>query len=197
MVAANRPKRLGAEAIRATGARVFRGQAAVDAGLADRIATLDEILKSPTARARASTGTRGVQMSGQSENQPAPDAGIPRAEHEAALTAARTEAKAEGVAEGQKLGATAERSRLKGIMSLDEAKAAPAAALALALDTDVTADQAKAVLAAQPAPAKPGLSDQMCGQKDPELGTGTKPGAAAASGSLASKMASRHGVGRN
>jgi signal peptide peptidase SppA len=197
MVAANRPKRLGAEAIRATGARVFRGQAAVEAGLADRIATLDEILKSPTARARASTGTRGVQMSGQTENQPAPDAGIPRAEHEAALTAARTEAKAEGVSEGHKLGATAERTRLKGIMSLDEAKAAPAAALALALDTEVTADQAKAVLAAQPAPTKPGLSQQMAGQRDPELGSGTKPAPAAASGSLANKMAKRFGVGQN
>jgi hypothetical protein len=136
-------------------------------------------------------------MSGQTENQPAPDAGIPRAEHEAALTAARTEAKAEGVSEGHKLGATAERTRLKGIMSLDEAKAAPAAALALALDTEVTADQAKAVLAAQPAPTKPGLSQQMAGQRDPELGSGTKPAPAAASGSLANKMAKRFGVGQN
>lgn len=193
-VAAHRPKRLTGDAIRAAGARVFRGRAAVEAGLADRVATLDEVLKTPTARARAPTGTRGAQMSGQPENQPAPDAGITRAEHEAALTAARTEAKAEGVAEGQKLGATAERARLKGIMSLDEAKASPAAALALALDTEVTADQAKAVLSASPA-LKPGLSQAMNGQRDPDLGSGAKPAPAAASGSLASKMAQRHGAG--
>lgn len=185
------------EAIRTAGARVFRGRAAVEAGLADRVATLDEVLRAPTARTRASTGTtRGVQMSGQPENQPA-DPGIPRADHEAALTAARAQSRAEGVEEGQRLGATAERARLKGILELDAAKASPAAALALALDTDVTADQAKAVLAAQPAPAKPGLADQMRGHADPDLGPGTRPGPAAASGSLATKMAKRFGVGQN
>lgn len=191
-VAAHRPKRLSEETIRTAGARVFRGRAAVEAGLADRVATLDDVLKTPAARSRALT--RGAQMSGQTENQPAPDAGIPRAEHEAALTAARTEAKAEGVAEGQKAGATGERARLKGIMALDEAKASPAAALALALDTDVTAEQAKAVLAAAPA-AKPGLAQAMAGQPNHELGAGVKPGATAASGSLADKMAKRYGAG--
>ncbi|MEN5084266.1 S49 family peptidase [Bosea sp. TWI1241] len=193
-VAAHRPKRLTEEAIRTAGARVFRGRAAVEAGLADRVATLDDILKTPAARSRAITGARGAQMSGQTENQPAPDAGIPRAEHEAALTAARTEARAEGVAEGQKAGATAERARLKGIMALDGAKVSPAAALALALDTDVSADQAAAVLAAAPAP-KTGLAQAMAGQPDHDLGPGTKPGTAAASGSLADKMAKRFGAG--
>jgi len=62
-------------------------------------------------------------------------------------------ARAEGVAEGTKAGATAERARISAIMNHAEAKGREAAAQSMALDTDLSADQAGAVLAKLPATA--------------------------------------------
>lgn len=64
---------------------------------------------------------------------------ISKADHEAAIAKAREEARAEGVA--------SERSRIAAILALDEARCREASAQHLALNTDLTADAARGVLA--------------------------------------------------
>lgn len=188
-VAGYRPARLSEAAIRETGARVMRGQAAIDAGLADRISTLDALVAQLSTQSRRPGGSqqRGSRMTATVTTEPGGDPGIPKAEHDAAVTAAR----AEGVAEGQKAGATAERTRLKGIMATDEAKAHPMAALALALETEATADQAKAVLLANGKPSA-GLAGLMATVPNPDIGAGTPPAAVGAN-ALKERMSKRFG----
>lgn len=73
---------------------------------------------------------------------------ISKADHEAAIAKAREEGRIEGAA--------GERSRIAAILALDEAKGREASAQHLALNTDLTADAAKGVLAGlQPAAAAP------------------------------------------
>lgn len=73
---------------------------------------------------------------------------ISKADHEAAVAKAREEGRLEGAA--------GERSRIAAILALDEAKGREASAHHLALNTDLTADAAKGVLAGlQPAAAAP------------------------------------------
>lgn len=76
---------------------------------------------------------------------------VTRAEMEAAVASAR----AEGVTEGRKEGATAERGRISAILGLDEAKGREASAQHLALNTELTADDAKGVLSGLPEASAP------------------------------------------
>lgn len=136
IVAKGRGEKLTADMARATEARVFLGQEAVDRGLADRLASLDAVLADlSTKRAPLPTSTKGKTMSGQNET------GIPQAQHDAAVNAAR--------AEGTKAGADAERARIKGIMTHAEANGRDKLAASLALETDMSVDAAAKVLAAQ------------------------------------------------
>ncbi|MER9937426.1 S49 family peptidase [Mesorhizobium sp. M0088] len=123
-VAKGRGNRLTAAMARKTEARTFIGQAAVDAGIADRLGSFESVLADLTrASGRSTSQPRRTSMS---ENNGAPaaneDAGIPKATHDAAVKQARTEGKAEGVAEGTKAGAEAERTRLSAIISADGIK---------------------------------------------------------------------------
>jgi signal peptide peptidase SppA len=114
---------LAADAVRATEARVFMGEAAVSAGLAKRLASADAVLtelagrRSRTypagqvARSSLSSERKGTSMS--STNAGAD--GSQSATQPPALTAADVEkARAEGRAEG----ATQERTRIKAVMAL-------------------------------------------------------------------------------
>lgn len=67
---------------------------------------------------------------------------IARAEHDAAVAAARTE----GQTAGEKAGATAERTRIQAILNLPEANGREASAMHLAFTTDLSAETAKGVL---------------------------------------------------
>lgn len=73
---------------------------------------------------------------------------IAKAEHDAAVTASRDE------------GVKAERSRIKAIMALPEAKGRETTALHLALTTDIAQDAMGAVLSGVQADAKEPASDQ-------------------------------------
>lgn len=136
-VAAGRGNRLSADAARATEARVFMGQAAIDAGLADRIGTFESVLADVQRPGRSAPGTnkRNSLMSVETNTEITPEA------HAAAVSAARAE------------GAKAERTRIATIMDGAEAKARPVAARQVALTTDMTADAAATFLAALPAEA--------------------------------------------
>ena len=145
-VAANRGKRLSVEQARATEARVFHGQAAIDAGLADRIGALDGVLtdlQSRRADPAARQPRKGLRMSADTMTQPGADAGISQAQMDAAVAAAR--------AEGEKAGATAERARIAAILDSDAGKERPAMARKLAMTTDMTAEAAAAFMADLPA----------------------------------------------
>ena len=70
---------------------------------------------------------------------------VTRAEHEAAVAAARTE------------GANAERQRIASVMALEEAKDREASAFGLAMAAGITADAAKLILAGLPKATLPTL----------------------------------------
>lgn len=194
-VSAYRPTRLNADAVRATGARVLRGQAAVAAGLADRVSSLDETLVRLSSQNRRPGGSqqRGSRMSATNPTEPGGLPGIPQAEHNAAVAAARTEGHAAGVTEGRTAGIAAEQERFAAILGSDAGKANLSVAVALAL-TGSSLEQATAVLAVTP--KGPGnLSHLMNGQPDPDLGAGTRTNPGASRASLATKMAKRFGAG--
>jgi len=132
------------DAIRATEARTFIGQDAIDRGLADRIASLDVVLADLTTMAHGAAKRRkGFAMSKTTEAAPqAENAGITQAEMNAAVEKARAEGNAAGKAE-----ATA---RIKSILSCEEATGREAQAMVLALDTNMSAEDASKVLAASP-----------------------------------------------
>lgn len=142
LVADGRGAKLTADMARQTEARVFLGQEAVDRGLADRVASLDAVLaeySSASSAKSAKTSKGNPSMSGNTGAAPqAENAGITQAAHDAAVAAARIE------------GANAERGRIKGILTHAEAEGRTAQATAIALETDMTAEQAGKVLAASP-----------------------------------------------
>ena len=136
VVATGRGERLTADMARATEARTFIGADAIAHGLADRIASLDEVLDSlsqprPSGRT-ARTG--GIPMS-MNDGEPAADtAGISIAEHEAAVVAARMQ----------------ERARIKAIVNAEAAEGRMGQAVVLATETSLSIDEAEKVLAASP-----------------------------------------------
>jgi signal peptide peptidase SppA len=150
------------EAIRALGAHVYSGQAAVDAGLADELGTFETVLTN-FSRGAPRRPSRSTRMSADD------DLIYSRAD----LNQARHASHAAGVAEGREAalkpyegktvvmlraeGATAERERLAAILCLDESKGREASAQKLALTTDMPVDAAKALLATLPiaSPARP------------------------------------------
>lgn len=117
--------------------------------------------------------------------QPAGDA-IPRADHMSALESAVTQAFGEGEKAASLVAATtaatAERTRVKAIMSGDNAKGREQLAAHFAFDTDMSADAANAALAAAPKTEAPKGSrlDVLMPGSAPSLkepGTSNDPGA--------------------
>lgn len=117
-VAKGRGDRLTVDMARATQARTFVGQIAVDAGLADRVGTFESALADLTrqisARAPAArtSSSKGATMT--DENRPAATAGIDQATHDAAVTAAMDRGRADG--------AEAATERLAAVLSADGIK---------------------------------------------------------------------------
>lgn len=130
-------------AARFGGGDMLVGAAAIAAGMADRIGSFEavvaELAAGKTPAPKPKSKPRSTAMD---ENM------ITKAEHEAAVAKARDE--------GRTAGVTAERQRIGAILGLEEAKGREASAQHLALNTDLSADAAKGVLAGlQPAAAAP------------------------------------------
>jgi len=178
-VAEGRPS-LTADAIRATEARVFSGEKGLRAGLADEGGTIFDVLEGRAAQlprqVRGATLTRSTSMS---KDNPAPGTETPGTYTQAQLDVAVKAA----LAEGQKAGITAERARIVAIIGLDAAKERMKQAITMATTTDLTADQAKALLEASPTESKqagavpPKDRQQPGGTIDPTV---EKPNASAA-----------------
>lgn len=116
-----RNRNMKAEAVRATQAQVYRGQAAVQIGLADRVATTDQLIAELAAKrarsfpvgqtARSSANDKGESMSGTTS-------GGQQAATPAAAAAAPTFTQADidaARAEGRAAGAAAERERIQAV----------------------------------------------------------------------------------
>ncbi len=136
LVTAGRGDRLTVDAARATEARTFIGAEAVAHGLADRIATFDEVLAGLSRRrpAGAANPTGRTRMSTSENASTADGIGISVADRDAAATAARTE----------------ERARIRAIVTSDAAGGRMAQALVLATETGLTVAEAEKLLAASP-----------------------------------------------
>ncbi|HYW57687.1 MAG TPA: S49 family peptidase [Polaromonas sp.] len=140
----------------ATEARMYRGQAAVDQGLADSVMSFDDAMASFSATV-GQTGnfTKGKTMTPKVNTSASPNAGennstITPEAHTAALATAHAEGHAEGVSEGVTQGAAAERARISAILTHENAAGREATAREFALGTDMTAESAIKVLASVP-----------------------------------------------
>lgn len=166
-VAKGRDGRLTAANARKTEARTEIGQAAVAAGLADRVGSFESVL-AELARAPGKSTTKPKGSSMDENEKPAPSAtGITQAAFDSAVAAARTAGHAAGVDE--------ERARFCAILDSEQAKGRGPAALAIAR-TGATLEQADAVLAATPAgnaPTAPRAGTQPLGLvAEPPTGAG-------------------------
>jgi len=148
-VGKGRGSRLTAASARKTEARTFIGQAAVDAGLADRVGTFETVLSDLSkAVGRKST----VQNKGASSMDNNDTTFISRADHEREVAASRVagvaEGRAAGVTEGTTVGATNERQRISSIISTEGIRGNAArlsAALELAVESpDLSAERVAA-----------------------------------------------------
>lgn len=138
------------KAIRATEARTFLGAEAVAVGLADAVGTFEEVLADLSHRGAGSAAPRRGTLMSTGTSQPAVDT-IARADHEAAVAAAR----AEGEASGRKAGRTEAHARVKAILGAEEAKGREALASHFAFETEMAAEAAVAALKVSPAAAAP------------------------------------------
>ena len=120
------------QAVRDTEASTFTAPEAVSNGLADSIGSLDDAVAAFAADMSPDEGEEKMAVE-------ANTTAVDQAAHTAAVAASRTD--------GEAAGRQAERTRIVAILGSDVAKDRPIAALAAALDTDMSADQATAFLA--------------------------------------------------
>ena len=161
VVGAGRGNKLSASMARATEARTFIGQEAVALGLADRIASFDEVLSALSQQPRPSgrnARTGGIQMSTNEAAPAADNAGISILERDAAVAAARQE----------------ERARIRAIVSGEEAKGRVAQALILATETALSVSEAEKLLAASPRESAVDVLASRA-KSGPEIGASTEP----------------------
>lgn len=142
LVARNRG--LDEKAVRDTEALTYPAPDGLNLGLIDQIMPTKEAMQKFSSKMNDNQGDYYM-----SDNEKK----FTAEEQSKAVETARAEGVAEGVAEGTKAGATAERARISAIVNHAEAKGREAAAQSMALDTDLSADQAGAVLAKLPATA--------------------------------------------
>jgi len=138
-VVAGRGDRITEEQVRKTEAGIFVGEEAIEAGLADRVASLGTILKNMQSARGATTRQMGeITMTTKNET---PQAGA---------TTENAAPSAEAIAAARAEGATAERGRIAAILTCEAADGREAQARAIALETEMTPEQASKVLEASP-----------------------------------------------
>lgn len=156
------------DAVRQTEALTYGAEEAVEIGFAHEVMPFDEAL---------------AAYSGELDNTEEEEEMELTPEQEKAVQARIDSAAATAKAEGLKEGATAERTRVQGIMGSEEAKTRPAMASHLALKTQQSVEDAVGILAVS-APEKQSASTEQTskpagadfatamGKDNPELGGG-------------------------
>lgn len=139
-------------------ARIYRGAEAVKAGFADQVTTGRALL----AEMQSEVANRGTRRTARSNNMNTekPNGADAAVYTEAQMTAAKADRFEAGKRQGSTEATTAERSRVKTILTSENAKGREDLAQHLAFDTALEADQAVALLGKSPkvaaeAPAKP------------------------------------------
>lgn len=165
------------QAIRDTEALTYSAEEGVSVGLADAVSSFDDAMAAFAGKLATSDGA--LQMTDSTKK---PSAATSEATQEA-LDAARTEGFEAGKAEGRAEGVKAAHERFQGILGCEEAKARTAAALNLAVNTELPVDNAKVVLAGLPeekqevAPTKgSGHFQAAMGKDNPEIDAGADTG---------------------
>lgn len=133
LVAANRG--LEADAVKATQARCFDAQAALDAGLIDAVAAPPDALTAFLSELSGSNPDQEIDQMTTATTQPGAENAISPADLDKAKAEAKTEA----------------TNRIRGIMALPEAAERQSLASHLAFNTEMTVEAAQAVLAASAA----------------------------------------------
>lgn len=170
LVARNR--NIGADKVKATEARTYRAEEALSLGLIDTIASPSQAMQVFFDELTGSVINPKEDAMSTAETKPGAQ---DQAQQEAANAAAVSKAAADA--------RTAERARVHGITSCEEAKGREKLASHLAMNTDMSVDQAKAMLAVaaveQPqaaAPGKDGFQEAMDKSQHPNVGADTAPG---------------------
>lgn len=160
-----------ADAVRATEAGMLSAQAAIDGGFADEIGTVTSAILALqdkvthqgfrfTPRAERAIAQE-VSMTSKTETPAAPAPTTATVEQLAQERAAGySQAEKEVAPKARAEGATAERERVKAIVTCDAAKDRPQLAAHLAFDTDMAAEAAQALLA-KAAPEVAGKATNM------------------------------------
>lgn len=135
-------------AVRGTEADCLSADEAIEIGLADKIETREGALISFTELCTSGSGEDYMKTYSEAEFNTA----VEQAKKDGAASASTENASANQTAksEGEKIGATAERKRINDILASDEAKVRPVAARAVALESEMALDAAKAFLARMP-----------------------------------------------
>jgi capsid assembly protease len=175
-VEAGRGSRLTADAIRKTEARTYIGAEAVTVGLADRVATLDEVLftlsTAAPPRSGAGNSSRG-HMTILKPGASASEAAAPMTAEDlaAAVSAATTKALAEDRARGAAIQAAGEGfPKLSAYLVAAGVSADLATGIFGALAPDVSAKVDAAVAGARPAADPNGLAARVAEPGGPDLG---------------------------
>lgn len=171
-VAKNR--KMSLESVMATEARMYRGQAAVDAGLADKVMSFNDALRSFSATLAKTTGVflKGKTMSKSMDTTSPHSEGITPEAHAQAITAAT----AEGYTQGLQAGATQATNRIKSILTSEVAKGREATAMGFAIDSDMSAEAACRLLATVPvATSAMSLASQTLAQMSAVQAVGSVP----------------------
>jgi len=141
-VAAGRGSRMTVDMARATEARTLIGPAAVKAGLADRVGTLDQVLQGLNSRAtgRSTSSTKGKSMT-EPNSAPAAEspAGITQAQLDAAVANASASSEARFAASLQ-----ADRTRMAGLDDIAAKCAGNAAGLKIVSDAKASGTSVEA-----------------------------------------------------
>jgi signal peptide peptidase SppA len=197
LVAENRNMQV--QAVRDTDANTFTAPDAVKVGLADRIGPLDNAMADFMA---------DIKEDGVSTMSKTNEATFNQAQVDEAVEAAKATAFAQGKAEGFAEGSKSERSRISEILGSEEGKTRPKAAMATAMKTDQSVEDAKAFLGDLPAEtaqtstegegggtqANSAFMDAMNNGKQPEVGGGDGGGQELDHGAQMSALANSYGL---
>lgn len=129
-----RNRNMDDDAVRATEALTYDAEESIDIGFADRVGKLEDEM---AVFAEQIAEAEEEQMATNTKPEVTTDA-VDKAAHDKAVADARAE------------GAKANQDRIKAILGSDEAKSRPKAAMATAMNTDMSAEAAKEFLAALP-----------------------------------------------
>lgn len=152
--------KLSSEAILKTEAQIYGATQARDLGLIDHVMLPSGVAEHFSRQAKkgarpvrgANPSTKGKpKMDTNQENENGTEGMITEAAHKAGIEAAQAQGLADGKAQGIAEGATAERARINEIMSSEAATTRREFALKMATTTDMSAEQAIALLDAAPA----------------------------------------------